>query len=238
MACGGGDTRSSIHHDPQEEDDKQMVMIIKPLCRIQERIHKKLGLLDGGILDWEVYHLCDVISTKKALKHQGGVTSQLVKLRLASWNLKNATMAGKHPDKIEMIIDTIAWIEPDIIALQEIASSPNELLEYICSRLNEPWVFKFAMVDEHPHEYSAFLWKNCGELQMKNEPPPPMNLGFSRKVQAMEIRIGHFEFTLLNFHFAPRYDDAHRIKNDCDLHELKDLYRRLGEQDFLSRILF
>ena len=233
MASGGGHTRSSIHHDHQEEDDKQMEVIIKSLHCIKKRIYN-LGLLDGGVLDWEVFHLKDVITTKKALKHQRDYATSPVKLRIASWNLNKATLTGKHPDKIEMIIDTIACIDADIIALQEIASSLSDLLEHICFRLNiccslnAPWEFATAQVDIN--EYSAFLWKNDGELQMTNT--SPVNLGFSRNVQAMEIQIGPFEFTLLNFHFAPRYDDVRRIKNDCDLHELKKVSSRLVDDGF------
>ena len=40
-----------------------------------------------------------------------------MKLRIASWNLKNATMKGKYPEKIGMIIETVGRINPDIIAL-------------------------------------------------------------------------------------------------------------------------
>ena len=225
--ASGGHTRSSIHHDHQEEDDKQMEVIIKSLHCIKKRIYN-LGLLDDGVLDWEVFHLKDVITTKKALKHQREYATSPVKLRIASWNLKKATLTGIHPDKIGMIIDTIAWINPDIIALQEIASSSSDLLEYICFRLNELWDFVRDKVDKN--EYSAFLWKNCGELQMKYI--LPLNLGFSRTVQAMEIRIGCFEFTLLNFHLAPRSKDDRIETNDYEVRELKNLSSRLVDVRF------
>ena len=78
-------------------------------------------------------------------------------------------------------------------------------------------MFEPAQVDAHEH--SAFLWKIGGELRMKYI--LPLNLGFSRKVQAMEIQIGRFEFTLLNFHFAPRYDCVRRIWNHYEVHQLK-----------------
>ena len=141
MACGG----SSIHHDHQEEDVKQMEVIINSLDCIEDTMWK-FGLLndpDGYILNWEMLHLKDVIATKHALQRQRERATSPVELRIASWNLKKATLKGKHPDKIETIIHTtIAGINPDIIALQEIASSkPSELLKDICVRLNKLWEF-------------------------------------------------------------------------------------------------
>ena len=93
-------------------------------------------------------------------------------------------------------------------------------------------MYQTEQVDKN--EYSAFLWKNCGALKVKNT--SPVNLEFSRKVQAMEIQIGHFEFTLLNFHFAPRSDDDRRNINDYEVHQLKEVSSSLVEEGFPPRI--
>ena len=225
MACRGGHERSSTHHNHQEDDVEG---IIKSLDDIQKRICN-LRLLYGDVHELDALHLKDVITTKHALKHQGEYAP--VKLRIASWNLKKATMKGKYPEKIGMINESIGHINPDIVALQEIASSPpSDLLEKICDELVEPWVFATAQVDAHEH--SAFLWKKCGELQMKKTSPE--NLDFCRMVQTMEIQIGPFEFTLLNFHFAPRfkYDDVRRKKNDVELYQLKNVSRHFIKEKF------
>ena len=116
MACGGGHERSSIYHDHQEES----------LDDIQKRIYE-LDLRHDDVHMWDALHLKDVIATKKVLKDQREYDTLTVRLLIASWNLKKATLKGKHPDKIEMIIETIARIDPDIIALQEIASSPSDV---------------------------------------------------------------------------------------------------------------
>ena len=221
MACGGGHKWSSTYHDHQEEDVKE---IIKSLDDIQRRIYE-LKFLAYDVHELDALHLKDVITTKHALKYQ---YDEPVKLRIASWNLKHATMKGKHVEKIEMIVCTIAHINPDIIALQEISSSPRDLLKTICYILSEPWGYEIALVGKN--EYSAFLWKNCGELQIKKT--SAVNLGFSRKVQAMDIQIGPFEFTLLNFHFAPRYNSVGRRRNDCEVQHLKRVSSRLVQENF------
>ena len=234
MASGGGHKKSSKHHDHQEEDDKQMKKIIKSLDDNLKRI-RNLKLLDG-VLAWEVLHLKDVITTKHALKHQREyATSPPVKLRIASWNLKKATLTGKHPDKIGMIFETIAHIDPDIIALQEIASSPSDFLKNIRDQLFEPWGIATEKVGKN--EYSAFLWKNGLELQMKKTSPVTSDFSRSRKVQAMEVQIGPFEFTLLNFHFAPRSDDDRIEINDYEVLQLVRMSSRLEKEKFPSKNL-
>ena len=67
---------------------------------------------------------------------------------------------------------------------------------------------------------------------MKCTSSPSLDLGFSRKVQAMEIQIGPFEFTILNMHLAPRSKDDRIETNDYEVRELKKLSSRLVDVRF------
>ena len=178
---------------------------------------RKLDLYDE-VVSKELTYLEDEITTKFALQ-----CPCKVKLRIASWNLRNATEKGKYyPEKIEIICKTIKRINPDIIALQEIAS-PGDILDIIRDTMGKSWRATCSTVTLHkPDEYGGFLWKDRGEQKATVEIE---DIGFKKKVCKMEIQIENFWFTILNFHFACREDDDSdsREENDGEVKQLCDI---------------
>ena len=78
-------------------------------------------------------------------------------IKIASWNLKNATI--NNHQKIKEIISITKDIDPDIIALHEICS-PEDALETIQKGLGEEWCQEVQEVyGKTPFKYSGLLWK-------------------------------------------------------------------------------
>ena len=122
---------------------------------------RKLDLYDE-VVSKEHTHLEDEITTKFALQCPCKDVPA-VKLRIASWNLRNATEKGTYPEKNKIICNTIKRIDPDIIALQEIAS-PGDVLDTIRAAMGKSWRATCGRVTLHkPDEYGGFLWKDRGE---------------------------------------------------------------------------
>ena len=152
-------------------------------------------------------------------------------IRIASWNLKSTS--SQNYEKIHVIQTIINLIQPDVIALQELASPGNNTADEIIYGLDGSWKYHFVQDRPSSNTCLAFLWNNSRIEVTKRSYFFSKNRRFALY---LAFSLGEFNFALVNFHLRPFYHKAHSAEIQR-LHKILDMVKEKGEEENCCSIL-
>ena len=142
-------------------------------------------------------------------------------IRIASWNLKS-TFSQRNDAKMDVIRRIIYLIEPDVIALQELASPGRDIIAAIKLGLVGNWKAKFIRHDIYrSNKCLAFLW-NTSKIEDDETRSGDFVLSHGRYSLYRAFSLGKFKFKLVNFHLRPYNHKNHPFEIQR-FHEVLDV---------------
>jgi len=130
-------------------------------------------------------------------------------IKIASWNLKNASYS-RNKEKIKTISQIIKEINPDVIALQEIASPGKTTIDELKKYLGNGWEVAFQLDSRPGSTCLAFVWKTEKLREGRTRGSVIHPADYQRDIYYKTFEWEkHFTFKLVNLHLRPNGSKEH-----------------------------
>jgi endonuclease/exonuclease/phosphatase family metal-dependent hydrolase len=139
--------------------------------------------------------------------------------RIATWNIENFTTASATPERIEALISVWELINPDIIALQEIArpETLQILLDAVEAETSQRYAFALSETSS-PSQRVGFAW-NTASVEVIAAPQEHGELALSgsglRPGFYGDFRVDDMNFTLYTLHLKAEMDNGSQIVREA-----------------------
>jgi endonuclease/exonuclease/phosphatase family metal-dependent hydrolase len=146
--------------------------------------------------------------------------------RIATWNIENFTTVSATPERIAALSSVWALINPDIIALQEIArpETLQILLDAVEAETGQRYAFALSETSS-PSRRVGFAW-NTATVEVIAAPQEHAELALSgsglRPGFYGDFRVDDMDFTLYTLHLKAEMDDGSQIIREAQAVILAD----------------